>query len=283
MDRRLGGVPEGLARVTRKEGGTRTSRVLLHIHGSESTSSAPLSASAPAAAAVLMGYGRARFAGASVPKKTNDQDKIYQAVFENNRQWVKEMSEKDANFFEKLSQEQNPDFLYVGCSDSRVPANVIMGVAPGNVFVHRNIANLVLHTDLNVQSVIEYAVVHLEVKHVVVCGHYGCGGVRAAMQSADLGVLNPWLREVRDVYRDHQDSLETMDEDLRYRHLVELNVREQCINVIKTSAVQQQWLKKQYPTVHGWVYDLRNGLLKDLNLDFADVLERIRKVYHLDT
>lgn len=208
--------------------------------------------------------------------------RIYDNVFERNRNWVKDMSKKDANFFENLAKEQNPDFLYIGCADSRVPANVVMGVDPGNVFVHRNIANLVNHTDLNVQSVIEYAVVHLQVKHIVVCGHYGCGGVKAAMQSADLGILNPWLREVRDVYRLYHDSLSTMEDEARYRHLIELNVREQCVNVIKTSAVQKQWLQHHYPTVHGWVYDLRNGLLKDLNLDFADQLEQIRKVYRLD-
>jgi len=215
-------------------------------------------------------------------KKPPAVDPMYKQVFDNNRKWVKEMAAKDAKFFEKLSKDQNPDFLYIGCSDSRVPANVIMGVDPGAVFVHRNIANLVLHTDLNVQSVIEYAVTHLQVKHIVVCGHYGCGGVRAAMQSADLGVLNPWLREVRDVYRYHQDSLDTMGDDARYQHLVELNVREQCINVIKTAAVQKQWIKNRFPTVHGWVYDLKNGLLRDLDLDFDDILERIRTVYHLD-
>lgn len=214
--------------------------------------------------------------------KKNDHQKIYDAVFENNRKWVKEVGAKDPEFFVKLAKEQNPDFLYIGCADSRVPANVIMGVEPGNVFVHRNIANLVLHTDLNAQSVIEYAVTHLQVKHIVVCGHYGCGGVKAAMQSADLGVLNPWLREIRDVYRLHQDSLDTMDEEQRYRHLIELNVREQCVNVIKTAAVQKSWLLNKFPSVHGWCYDLGNGLLKDLHLDFADVLERIRKVYHLD-
>jgi carbonic anhydrase len=207
---------------------------------------------------------------------------LYKQVFENNRAWVKEMSGKDANFFDNLSREQTPDFLYIGCSDSRVPANVIMGVDPGAVFVHRNIANLVVNTDLNCQSVIEYAVRHLHVKHIVVCGHYGCGGVGAAMQSADLGILNPWLREVRDVYREHQTSLETLDEASRYRHLVELNVRTQCVNVIKTAAVQQHWLQHKYPTVHGWVYDLKNGLLRDLELDFGGVLEGIRKVYHLD-
>ncbi len=215
-------------------------------------------------------------------KKAPAVDPMYKQVFDNNRKWVKEMAAKDAKFFEKLAKEQNPDFLYIGCSDSRVPANVIMGVDPGAVFVHRNIANLVLHTDLNVQSVIEYAVTHLQVKHIVVCGHYGCGGVKAAMQSADLGVLNPWLREVRDVYRCHQDSLDTMSEEARYEHLVELNVREQCINVIKTAAVQKQWIKNRFPTVHGWVYDLHNGLLRDLDLDFDDILERIRTVYHLD-
>ncbi|MEZ4317404.1 MAG: carbonic anhydrase [Myxococcota bacterium] len=206
----------------------------------------------------------------------------YAEVFENNKKWVATMQAKDADFFVKLSKEQNPEFLYIGCADSRVPANEIMGVEPGDVFVHRNIANLVLHTDLNAQSVIEYAVTHLQVKHIVVCGHYGCGGVKAAMQSQDLGILNPWLREIRDVYRLHQDSLDVLDEEARYKHLIELNVREQCINIIKTAAVQKQWLKNQYPTVHGWVYDLKNGLLKDLNLDFADMLERIRRVYHLE-
>jgi carbonic anhydrase len=207
---------------------------------------------------------------------------LYDQVFENNRQWVKTMREKDSTFFEVLSRAQNPDFLYIGCSDSRVPANVIMGVDPGAVFVHRNVANLVVNTDLNVQSVIEYAVSHLHVKHIVVCGHYGCGGVAAAMQSQDLGLLNPWLREIRDVYRLHHDSLETMDETERYRHLVELNVREQCVNVMKTAAVQKHWLANKTPTVHGWVYDLGEGLLKDLRFDFTDVLARIRKVYHLD-
>lgn len=213
--------------------------------------------------------------------KSNPHQDTYDQVFENNRKWVEEMKAKDADFFTKLAKEQTPEFLYIGCADSRVPANVIMGVDPGQVFVHRNIANLVLHTDMNVQSVIEYAVVHLDVKHIVVCGHYGCGGVQAAMQSADLGVLNPWLREIRDVYRCYHDALQTMDDDERYRHLVELNVREQCINVIKTAAVQKQWLAHKHPMVHGWVYDLKNGRLKDLKLDFEDVLANIRKVYRL--
>ncbi len=207
---------------------------------------------------------------------------LYQKVFENNRQWVAAMRERDPDFFEKLSKEQNPDFLFIGCSDSRVPANVVMGVDPGEVFVHRNIANLVVHSDLNAQSVIQYAVENLGVKHIVVCGHYGCGGVEAAMQSKDLGLLNPWLRHIRDVYRAHQDELEDLEPGPRYRALIEFNVRAQCINVIKTAAVQKHWLVDRTPTVHGWVYDLNDGILKDLDLDFDDVLERIRRVYHLE-
>jgi carbonic anhydrase len=214
---------------------------------------------------------------------TPDQlDSVYNKIFENNRKWVEEMKGRQADFFDNLSKGQNPDFLYIGCSDSRVPANVVMGVDPGEVFVHRNIANLVLNTDLNVQSVIEYAVVHLNVKHVVVCGHYGCGGVQAAMQSADLGILNPWLRQIRDVHREHEAVLEPLEGEERFKQLVELNVREQCINVMKTAAVQKQWLKQKYPQVHGWVYDLRSGLLKDLELDFDEELGRIRKLYRLD-
>ncbi len=212
----------------------------------------------------------------------NAQLSLYEQVFENNRAWVAEMKGKDASFFENLSKAQTPDFLFIGCADSRVPANVVMGVEPGQVFVHRNIANLVVNTDVNCQAVIEYAVRHLHVKHIVVCGHYGCGGVAAAMQSQDLGILNPWLREIRDVYRGHMGTLEELDAEARYRRLVELNVREQCINVIKTASVQKHWLQHQYPTVHGWVYDLSTGLLRDLDLDFDDVLERIREVYHLE-
>jgi carbonic anhydrase len=209
-------------------------------------------------------------------------DDVYRKVLENNRAWAREMSERSPGFFEHLAKAQHPDFLFVGCADSRVPANVIMGVEPGEVFVHRNVANLVPHVDLNSQSVVEFAVQHLHVKHVVVCGHYGCGGVKAAMQSSDLGVLNPWLREVRDVYREHFDALHALDEAERYPRLVELNVREQCCNIIKTAAVQKHWLAHGTPTVHGWVYDLKSGLIKDLEVDFASELERIRRVYHLD-
>lgn len=204
----------------------------------------------------------------------------YREVFENNKKWVQNKLNQDKDFFEKLSKGQTPDFLYIGCADSRVPANEIMGLEPGDVFVHRNVANVVENTDLNCQSVIEYAVGHLGVKHVVVCGHYGCGGVKAAMQQADLGLLNGWLRNIRDVYRLHSAELEAIeDEDARYNRLVELNVQEQCINVIKTAVVQKNYGAKGYPTVHGWVYDLKNGYLVDLNIDFDQILKDIQKIY----
>jgi carbonic anhydrase len=208
---------------------------------------------------------------------------LYHQVFENNRKWVASKVAKDQGFFEKLAKDQRPEFLYIGCSDSRVPANEIMGLEPGEVFVHRNIANLVVSTDMNIQSVIEYAVVHLRVRYIVVCGHYGCGGVKAAMQAKDLGILNGWLREIRDVYRLHQEELDAIaDEQERYNRLIELNVREQCINVVKIASVQQRYYAEGgHPTVHGWVYDLRNGLLKDLNLDMEEEIIRIRRIYDL--
>ena len=206
----------------------------------------------------------------------------YNKVFENNKRWVEERLAGDKDFFKKLSKDQNPDFLFIGCSDSRVPANEIMGLEPGDVFVHRNVANVVENTDLNAQSVIEYAVRHLRVKHIVVCGHYGCGGVKAAMQPKDLGVLNGWLRNIRDVYRLHKDELNAItDDNARYNRLVELNVREQCVNVLKTAVVQQLYTETNYPTVHGWVYDLGNGILKDLNLDFREILHDIQEIYDI--
>ncbi|MBX2905090.1 MAG: carbonic anhydrase [Taibaiella sp.] len=206
----------------------------------------------------------------------------YNRIFDNNKQWVASMKEKDADFFEKLAKDQTPDFLYIGCSDSRVPANEIMGLEPGDVFVHRNVANVVASIDLNVMSVINYAVAHLKVKHIIVCGHYNCGGVRAAMLPRDMGILNPWLRNIRDVYRLHQEELDGItDEHARYNRLVELNVQEQAVNVIKTAVVQKSYLNNQYPTVHGWVFDLKTGLLKDLNLDFAEILKNIQKIYDL--
>lgn len=206
----------------------------------------------------------------------------YEQIFENNRKWIEAKIENDADFLEKLSKDQTPEYLYIGCSDSRVPANDIMGLEPGEVFVHRNVANLVCAIDLNVMSVINYAVRHLKVKHVIVCGHYNCGGVKAAMQAKDLGILNPWLRNIRDVYRLHKDELNAIeDERKRYDRLVELNVQEQCVNVIKLASVQQEYVASGYPLVHGWVFDLKTGLLKDLKLDFEKILHDIQEIYNL--
>ncbi|KAA5534832.1 carbonic anhydrase [Taibaiella lutea] len=204
-----------------------------------------------------------------------------QDVFQNNQAWIEEKLKIDPQYFEKLASGQNPEFLYIGCSDSRVTAEDIMGIQPGEAFVHRNIANLVNNIDLNVMSVINYAVRHLEVNHVVVCGHYNCGGVKAAMQSADLGLLNPWLRNIRDVYRLHKDEMNALDEAARYDRLVELNVQEQCVNLIKTAAVQEAY-KKRGLKVHGWVFDIKTGKLIDLKIDFEKILKDIMEIYHLD-
>ncbi len=206
----------------------------------------------------------------------------YEQIFENNKKWVAEMTAKDADFFEKLARDQTPDYLYIGCSDSRVPANEIMGLEPGDVFVHRNVANLVNNTDLNVMAVINFAVKHLNVKHIIVCGHYNCGGVKAAMMPKDMGILNPWLRTIRDVYRIHAEELDTItDEQKRYNRLVELNVKEQATNVIKTANVQKGYQQKGYPVVHGWVFDLHSGILIDLNINFKGILKDIQKIYDL--
>jgi carbonic anhydrase len=206
----------------------------------------------------------------------------YEQIFQNNKKWVEQKIESNKNFFTDLIKEQRPDYLYIGCSDSRVPANEIMGLDSGEVFVHRNIANLVPNTDLNVMSVIHYAVCQLQVKYIVVCGHYNCGGVKAAMQAKDFGILNPWLRSIRDVYRLHQNVLDKIeDEHERYNRLVELNVQEQCINIIKTAEVQQSYGQHGYPLVAGWVFDMGTGLLKDLQIDFNSILKNIQKIYNL--
>lgn len=206
----------------------------------------------------------------------------YEQIFENNKKWVADALAKDADFFEKLARDQNPDYLYIGCSDSRVPANEIMGLEPGDVFVHRNVANLVNNTDLNVMSVINFAVKHLNVKHIIVCGHYNCGGVKAALMPKDMGILNPWLRTIRDVYRMHATELDAIkDERQRYNRLVELNVKEQATNVIKTANVQKSYQQKGYPVVHGWVFDLHTGILIDLNINFEGILKEIQKIYDL--
>lgn len=204
------------------------------------------------------------------------------SVFENNAKWISQKLGADKDYFENLGKGQSPELLYIGCSDSRVTAEDLMGLGPGEVFVHRNIANMVISIDLNVMSVVNYAVEHLKVNHVVVCGHYACGGVKAAMQSADLGILNPWLRNIRDVYRIHRNELNGIeDEENRYDRLVELNVQEQCVNLIKTAAVQKAYRDRGL-TVHGWVFDVHSGKLIDLKIDFERILRNIMEIYHLD-
>ncbi|HLR89600.1 MAG TPA: carbonic anhydrase [Balneolaceae bacterium] len=203
-------------------------------------------------------------------------------IFKNNKKWVQKKLDLAPDYFNNLSKGQNPEILYIGCSDSRVTAEELMGAAPGEAFVHRNIANMVPNTDLSAMSVIEYAVIHLKVKHIVVCGHYYCGGVKAAMKSEDMGILNPWLRNIRDVYRIHKQELNAIqDESERYNRLVELNVREQCLNVIKTAAVQRAFRNRDI-MVHGWVFDIKTGNLINLNIDFSRKMESVMEIYRLD-
>jgi len=202
-------------------------------------------------------------------------------IFKNNKKWIADKLAIDQQYFENLSKGQAPEFLYIGCSDSRVTAEDMMGAQPGEFFVHRNIANMVPNTDLSSMSVINYAVSHLKFNHIIVCGHYYCGGVKAAMQASDLGILNPWLRNIRDVYRLHKEELNGMeDEEQKYKRLVELNVQEQCINVIKTADVQRAY-KERKIQVHGWVFDIRTGKLIDLKIDFRAILSRIMEIYQL--
>ena len=203
-------------------------------------------------------------------------------IFENNRNWIAKKLQSDDHYFEKLAKKQKPEFLYIGCSDSRVSTEELMGLQPGQVFVHRNIANMVPNTDLNSMSVINYAVTILKVNHIVVCGHYECSGVRAAMQQADLGVLNPWLRNIRDVYRIHRKELNAItNEGEKYKRLVELNVQEQCINVIKTAEVQRANRQRNLK-VYGWVFDIHTGKLIDLNIDFDAIFNDITKIYKIE-
>ncbi|GAA4298757.1 carbonic anhydrase [Nibribacter koreensis] len=206
----------------------------------------------------------------------------YQEIFKNNEAWIAQKTSDHKDFFKELAADQNPDYLYIGCSDSRVTAEEIMGLGPGEAFVHRNVANLVNNVDLNVMSVLNYAIRHLKVKHIIVCGHYNCGGVKAAMQPKDLGLLNPWLRNIRDVYRHHKAELDAItDETKRYERLVELNVLEQCTNIIKTAALQLSYQENGYPEVHGWVFDLHTGKIIDLNIDFKKILAEIKDIYDL--
>lgn len=202
-------------------------------------------------------------------------------IFENNKKWIAKQLQGDPAYFDKLGAGQSPEILYIGCSDSRVTAEEVMGLQPGEVFVHRNIANMVPNTDLNSMSVINYAVTSLKVNHIVVCGHYGCGGVLAAMQQSDLGILNPWLRNIRDVYRIHRKELDAItNEGEKYKRLVELNVQEQCINVIKTAEVQKANIERNLK-VYGWVFDIHSGELIDLKIDFEEILKDITKIYKI--
>lgn len=189
----------------------------------------------------------------------------FEKLLQNNRVWANEKIAKDPDYFKRLVHLQTPDFLWIGCSDSRVPANEITDTEPGAIFVHRNVANLVVHTDMNLMTVLEYAINYLKVNHVIVCGHYGCGGVKAAMTPRDMGISNKWLRNIKDVYRIHNEELSAIgDETLRYNRLVELNVEEQVKHLINTDIIQKAWQREQRPHLHGWVYDLHDGILHAL-------------------
>lgn len=194
-------------------------------------------------------------------------------LFENNRAWAAKMTEEDPDFFHKLTMQQSPEYLWIGCADSRVPANQITGLLPGEVFVHRNIANAVIHTDLNCLSVIQYAVEVLKVKHIIVCGHYGCGGVRAAMQNQEFGLIDNWLRHLKDIYSKHEDTLDPLEDARRFRRFCELNVIEQVYNVCHTTIIQGAWRRGQPLDVHGWIYDVGDGLLRDLGVTVSGMAE----------
>ena len=206
----------------------------------------------------------------------------FNRIFENNEKWIADKLSVNPNYFEQLAKGQSPEFLYIGCSDSRVTAEDLMGVRPGEVFIHRNIANQVIATDNNVNSVLQYAVEHLKVKHIIVCGHYECGGVKAALNPSDMGQLNSWLQTLRDVYRFHREELDSItDTQKRFDRLVELNVREQCINIIKIDHVQRAWYKTGYPKIHGWVFDVKTGKLIDLKLKMEEEFKDVRSIYDL--
>lgn len=206
----------------------------------------------------------------------------FETIFKNNEKWVAEKLSVDPLYFEKLAKGQNPEFLYIGCSDSRVTAEDLMGVNPGEVFIHRNIANQVVPTDNNINAVIQYAVEHLKVKHIIICGHYECGGVKAALHPSDLGQLNSWLQTLRDVRRLHKEELDQIkDEQALFDRMVELNVKEQCMNIIKIDHVQRSWYKTGFPQIHGWIFDVRSGILKDSGLDIGKEFHKIREIYDL--
>ncbi len=206
---------------------------------------------------------------------------FYQKILDNNRKWVAEKTEKDPEYFSRLSNGQTPPLLWIGCADSRVPANEITGTQPGEVFVHRNIANMVIHSDMNMLSVLDYAVNVLKVRHVIVCGHYGCGGVKAAMGNSQIGLIDNWIRHIKDVYRFHYLELDAIpDETQRFNRFVELNVVEQVKDLAKTSIVQNAWRSKQELWIHGWVYAINDGLVKDLGVNFCSS-DELPDVYRL--
>jgi carbonic anhydrase len=208
-------------------------------------------------------------------------DNSYKKLFENNRIWVDEQLSIDPDFFNKLSEGQKPEYLWIGCSDSRVHASEITGTKPGEMFVHRNIANIVVHSDMNILSVLSYAVEVLHVKHIIVCGHYGCGGIKAAMENTQHGLIDNWLRDIKDVYRKYNDELESIvNVKDRANRLTELNVMEQVQDLGHTTIVQNAWRKNRYLQIHGWVYDVKNGLIKDLDVTFSSE-EDLHKVYKM--
>ena len=209
-------------------------------------------------------------------------ERSYNKLLENNKAWALLKRNNDPGYFEELAQGQNPEYLWIGCSDSRVPSNQITGTKPGEMFVHRNIANMVVHSDMNLLSVLSYAVDVLKVKHIIVCGHYGCGGVLAAMGNKQYGLIDNWLRHIKDVYRYHHTELDAIeDKELRARRFVELNVIEQVHDLGKTSIVQNAWKKKIPLHIHGWVYGLEDGIIKDLDVTFRNTSD-LHSVYHLD-
>lgn len=208
---------------------------------------------------------------------------LYKSLLDGNKTWVREKIEQDPQFFERLSKGQNPQFLWIGCSDSRVPANEITNTQPGDIFVHRNIANMVVHSDMNMLSVLDYAVNILKVKHVIVCGHYGCGGVKAAMDNKQYGLVDNWLRFIKDVYRMHSRELDAIsDPEKRFDRFAELNVIEQVFDLTKTTIIQNAWRERNEPKIHGWIYNLKTGLINDLGVSFdsSSTLPSIYRVYN---
>jgi len=195
---------------------------------------------------------------------------FYKKILENNKKWVEDQLDLDPEYFKDLAKSQQPPLLWIGCSDSRVPANEIIGAKPGEVFVHRNIANMVIHSDMNMLSVLDYAVNVLKVKHVIVCGHYGCGGVKAAMGNDSIGIIDNWIRHIKDIYRLHDKYLNSiLDEDERFNAFVEINVKEQVFDLAKTSIIQSAWNNGNEVTIHGWVYGLNSGFVTDLGVNFS--------------